>query len=339
MTFVKVDNSIIIKDLPTASVIIPVLNEEKHIESILKKLLQHKPESITEIIVVDGGSSDKTRDIVEHYCRIDKDIKIINNPKKIQAAGINLAVQQSSPLSEVIIRMDAHADYDPYYLFYLLKEIKTREAESIVVRLFTVGNSCFQRAVAFVSNNSLGTGGAAHRMGNNSKYVDHGHHAVIKKTSFLALGGYDENFSVNEDAEFDWRLTKNGGKIWFCSDIVVKYFPRSSSAALMKQYFRYGQGRAQNLQKNHQVLKARQSLPLLFAIYIILLIPLTFVSKFFLVPALLYIAVSTIATAVAVYKEQSLCYLQVLFILPTIHLSWGCGFLKHFFLNMLLRVK
>ena len=339
MDRVKINDSNISNQLPTASVIIPVLNEEKHIESILKNILHHKPASILEIIVVDGGSSDKTRDIVERYCHIDRDIKLINNPKKIQAAGVNLAVLQSNPLSEVVIRMDAHADYDSRYLFILLNEIKNRDAESVVVRLFTVGSSCFQRAVAFVSNNSLGTGGAAHRMGNNSKYVDHGHHAAIKKNSFLALGGYDDKFSVNEDAEFDHRLTKSGGKIWFCSDIVVRYFPRSSSGALSKQYFRYGHGRAQNLQKNRQLLKIRQSLPPFFALYVIFLIPLLALDKIFLIPALLYIIVLIAATAVALYKGRSLCYLQVSLVLPIIHLSWGAGFIKYFFLNAFSRFR
>ncbi|MCJ2108476.1 glycosyltransferase family 2 protein [Methylobacterium sp. E-041] len=339
MSFVKTNGIESSKQLPTASVVIPVLNEEKHIEFVLNNILQNKPESILEVIVVDGGSSDKTRDIVERFCLIDENIKLINNPQKIQASGINLAVLQSNPLSEVIIRMDAHADYDSHYLFHLLNEIKSRDAESIVVRLFTVGNSCFQRAVAFVSNNALGTGGAAHRMGNKSKYVDHGHHAAIKKSSFLALGGYDDSFSANEDAEFDHRLTKSGGKIWFCSDIVVRYFPRSNPAALSKQYFRYGQGRAQNSQKNRQMLRIRQSLPIFFVLYLIFLIPLAILNPIFLAPFLVYSTSLILSALFALYRERSLCYLHVLSVLPIIHLSWGGGFLKYVLLDAFSRRK
>ena len=99
-------------------------------------------------------------------------------------------------------------------------------------------------------NSKLGNGGAAHREVGGSGFIDHGHQALFDLPTFLSFGGYDETFSHNEDAEFDYRLARAGGKIWLCSEAVANYFPRLTPLALAKQYFGHGQGRAQTILKH-----------------------------------------------------------------------------------------
>ena len=97
------------------------------------------------------------------------------------------------------------------------------------------GENCFQRAAAVAQNSVLGTGGAAHRRSGEEGFVDHGHHALFDLKQFDSVGGYDDTLSHNEDAEFDIRLTRAGGRIWLTRAIEVTYFPRSHPLALYRQ--------------------------------------------------------------------------------------------------------
>jgi len=118
--------------------------------------------------------------------------------------------------------------------------------------------ACFQEAAACAQNSVLGAGGSPHRKAGKRRFVDHGHHALIKIAAFENAGGYDERFSHNEDAEFDARLTSAGGAILLAADLVIDYFPRATPKALMLQYLKYGQGRARTALKHGGRLKLRQ---------------------------------------------------------------------------------
>lgn len=107
----------------------------------------------------------------------------------------------------------------------------------------TLGDRGFTHGVAAAQNSRLGTGGAAHRMGLGGRFIDHGHHALIRMDAFRAVGGYDARQSHNEDAEFDHRLTSAGGRIWLSGRTQIGCYARQTPAALFRQYFRFGAGR------------------------------------------------------------------------------------------------
>jgi succinoglycan biosynthesis protein ExoA len=125
----------------------------------------------------------------------------------------------------------------------------------------TVGQGGFQSAAAAAQNSLLGVGGSAHRMGRASGWVDHGHHALFDLEHFFGVGGYDEGFRANEDAEFDVRLVRNGGRVWLSGEVRVTYYPRSTALSLFRQYLHYGQGRARTLLRHRMRPKLRQLLP------------------------------------------------------------------------------
>ncbi|MHB8286342.1 MAG: glycosyltransferase, partial [Caulobacteraceae bacterium] len=147
------------------AVIIPTLNEAAHIEGLLRQLLDEAPATLVEIIVADGGSTDGTREIVSKVALTDPRVRLIFNPLKIQAAGFNLAAAAAAPRATVLIRIDAHSGYPPHVVQSLSEQLVSMDADSVVVRLRTGGDGCFQKAVAAVSNSILGTGAAAHRVG------------------------------------------------------------------------------------------------------------------------------------------------------------------------------
>jgi succinoglycan biosynthesis protein ExoA len=119
--------------------------------------------------------------------------------------------------------------------------------------------------VAAAQNSRLGTGGAAHRIGAAAGWVDHGHHALFNREAFQQIGGYDESFSHNEDAELDLRLAQEGARIWLTDRTRLIYHPRRTPGALWRQYVSYGKGRARTVLKHYTPLKMRQALPLAVA--------------------------------------------------------------------------
>lgn len=241
--------------------VIPCLNEAAHIEGLVSDLLDD-PDWIDPLVVVaDGGSTDGTVDIVRQIAARDARVRLIDNPGRLQSAGVNLAAAQFGLGRRWMVRVDAHAGYPPRYVSRLLAEGLARKAASVVVGMRTQGQGGFQSAAAAAQNSVLGAGGSAHRCGAREGWVDHGHHALFDLEYFLGAGGYDETFRANEDAEFDIRLVKANGRIWLSSDIAIAYYPRRTPGALFRQYLHYGRGRARTLLKHRGRPKVRQLLP------------------------------------------------------------------------------
>ena len=246
----------------TILIVIPCLNEEAHLAKLVNSLLQSNPAETSRIVIADGGSTDSTPQIATELARQHPHIFYLHNPKKLQAAAVNLAAQTYGEGAKYLIRIDAHADYPADYCQRLIEEALSTEADAVVVAMQTVGITPFQRAVAAAQNSKLGNGGSSHRSeGKSGKWVDHGHHALMRLTAFNAVGGYDECFSHNEDAELDYRLKQGGYTIWLTNRTSLVYYPRSSPWRLFRQYVGYGSGRARTFLKHHMRPKLRQIIP------------------------------------------------------------------------------
>jgi succinoglycan biosynthesis protein ExoA len=244
----------------TVLTIIPCLNEAANIAPLLRRLLADPINR--QIVVADGGSTDGSRAIIRHMASDDRRIMLIDNPAGIQSAGINLAVATFGERATWIARIDAHGLYPDRYVSRLVETAQAHAVDAVVVRLETYAEGGFARGVAAAQNSRLGTGGAPHRMGSSGGLVDHGHHALMRRDAFTAAGGYCENMACNEDAELDHRLLANGARIWLEPDLPVTYFPRRGPRSLLRQYFRYGAGRAATSRRHRRRLRMRQALPL-----------------------------------------------------------------------------
>lgn len=250
-------------DRPDVLIVIPCLNEAENLPRLLAQLAAECPSAT--IVVADGGSSDASRAIVGDFARRNGRVHLLDNPQRIQSAGINRAVAAFGTDHVWLARIDAHCHYPPGFVGRLIDAAGAHGATSVVVPMVTRGEGCFQRAAAAAQNSKLGTGGAAHRHGGTGRFVDHGHHALFAMAAFSGVGGYDAGFSHNEDAELDIRLQKAGARIWLEPGASIFYSPRSRPGALFRQYFNYGKGRARTVAKHRMRLKLRQMLPLLVA--------------------------------------------------------------------------
>lgn len=240
-------------------IVLPTLNEAAHIESVLEVILAEiPPAAAVRVVVADGGSTDATVKIVERVARNRPIVACVHSPGRLQSSGINLAARLFGKDVHALIRCDAHSEYPSGFCRRLLETLQRTKADAVVVPMDSTGDGALQRAVAWVSNSVVGTGGSAHRAGTISGFVDHGHHAAFRMDSFRRAGGYDEGFSHNEDAEFDCRQRALGGKIYLDAENRLQYRPRSSFSALWKQYFHYGVGRSRTVRRHPGSMRFRQ---------------------------------------------------------------------------------
>lgn len=246
--------------LPQVLTVVPCLNEAGHIERLIGTLLRDPANR--RIVIADGGSTDGTRPIVERIAAREPRVIFLDNPGRIQSAGINLAVARYGGDAKWLARVDAHALYPSDYVTRLVAVAETQGVDAVVVRMETRAARGFARGVAAAQNSRLGTGGAAHRTKAAAGLVDHGHHALMRVAAFTAAGGYCEAMPCNEDAELDLRMAARGARIWLAPEVPVTYFPRRTAGALWRQYLRYGAGRATTVRRHRRPLKLRQALPL-----------------------------------------------------------------------------
>jgi succinoglycan biosynthesis protein ExoA len=314
--------------MPIVTVVVPVLNEEAHIAECLNGLLAQDFEGEVEILVLDGGSTDRTRAIVGDYVDRYDIIRLIENPRRLQSAACNQAARLAAEGASVLIRADAHALYPRDFISLCVDTLRFDSITSVVVPMRAAGQCGFQRAAAAVQNSWLGNGGSAHRGEGRSGFVDHGHHAAFDMAFFRQVGGYDERFTHNEDAELDHRMRAAGGRIWMCRSAGIVYFPRSGWRSLARQYFNHGKGRARMLRKHALRPRPRQLAPLLSMAWSAAGLALMPVSPWFLSLPLSY-ALACCATGAAVARRSGDPTLLIAGpIAMTIHMSWAAGVLN-----------
>lgn len=306
-------------------VVVPCLNEAAHIRGVLDHLLADPALVGANVVVADGGSHDGTREIVHDYALKDARVRLLPNPKKLQSAGVNLAVERFGAQADWVARIDAHAGYPKNYVSTLLEAAVEQDADSVVVSMDTQGIGCFQKAAAAAQNSALGAGGSAHRRLGVSGWVDHGHHALFRRRAFQAVGGYDETFSHNEDAELDARLAASGARIWLTDKAPLIYYPRSTPSALWRQYLNYGRGRARTVLKHRMRLKPRQAAPLAVAPVAILALAAP-LHPIFAAPALLWAAASLSFGLLIGLRSRSVCACASGGAAMIMHLAWSIGF-------------
>lgn len=320
-------------------IVVPTLNEEAAIEPCLRSLLAGDARlARADLVVADGGSRDRTRAIVARLAAEFPNLRLIDNPDRLQSAGINRAVETwAAPRHRVLLRADAHALYPPGYAMRAAELLVERDCASVVVPMDSRGRGCFQRAAAWIVDTKLGSGGSAHRGGARSGEVDHGHHAAMSLDWFRRVGGYDPGFSHNEDAELDHRLRQAGGRIWLAAELRLDYWMRPCPRTLARQYWNYGQGRARTVRKHAMRPRLRQIAPAVNLVLLVSGLLLAAVGALAgsagllglgLAWPLLYLGVLLLASAAMAARHRSACGLLAGAALAAMHLPWGAGFLS-----------
>jgi succinoglycan biosynthesis protein ExoA len=308
-------------------VVIPTLNEASSIAHVLSELDRELPSYVAAtFVVVDGGSTDGTTEIVQGLMGPRVDLHFLRNPKRIQSAAINHAARLLGRDFDVLVRCDAHAVYPPGFVRRLVETLDRTGADSVVVPLDSVGESCLQKAIAWVSDTPVGSGGSAHRGGRCSGFVDHGHHAAFRMERFRRTGGYDESFTHNEDAEFDCRQRALGARIYLDAETRLAYRPRATFSKLWHQYFAYGRGRSRTVRRFPGSMRARQlAVPTNLALCTLALVAAAWAPLLLWWPGV-YLGLLATASIVLAVRHRSFCGLFAGPAAFVMHTAWALGF-------------
>lgn len=308
-------------------VVVPTLNEVHNIERVVTTLNTAPPSgACLRIVVVDGGSRDGTQARVQALAQRHPNVCLLPNPRRIQSAAVNLAARVFGEGVDVLVRCDAHAHYPRGFIARLLGALDHTGADAVVVPMDSAGTGCLQRAVAWVSDTPVGSGGSAHRGGRRSGFIDHGHHAAFRMESFLRAGGYDESFTHNEDAELDCRQRRLGARIYLDADNRLTYYPRDTWRGLARQYFAYGSGRSRTMRRHPGTARLRQLAPPLHLALSALAVGLSPWQPWLLAWPLAYVALLALTSLLIAVRQRSPCGLLAGPAAGLMHLSWAAGF-------------
>jgi glycosyltransferase involved in cell wall biosynthesis len=294
------------------TVVIPTLNEESTLGACLKAVARQTYPRIIEILVIDGGSRDRTREVASSYDAVT----LLDNPRRVQAAALSTGLERA--IGDVVIRIDAHSLIADDYVERCVTTLEASGAAMVggAIDPVTEGGS-IQRGITMAMGSALGVGTARfHRPGAQAGWVDTVYLGAYRTSAARGVGGYDERFHPNEDAEFAWRMRAVGG-VWFDPSIRSRYIPRTTLAAVGRQFFRYGWGRAHTVSRHPRSLRARQlAAPLLV---------LGLVS-----PRRVWVAsaygVVVLGRCLVTARSDPKGAVAMGLALPVMHVAWGTGF-------------
>lgn len=313
------------------AIIIPTLNEEKFIGACLDSVLaQNYPTEQMDIMVIDGGSKDRTHEIVREYRQKYPNIRLLDNQGKIQSIAFNIGVKEST--APYIVRLDAHAFYKKKYIELCVKHLSEHSEYG------NVGGGCDIRpqndsiqaeANAVLNQVSFGIGGAAFRVGAEAGCVDTVPFGSFPRKVIEKIGGMREDLARGEDNEFNSRIHKAGYKIYFDPQIECIYYARPTIISSAKQMYTNGESIGKLFYIDHNAIGLRHLVPMCFVLSLIgsLLIGLLWHPFFWMLVGIfgLYLFADILATLSACSKHgwKYIGVLPVLFFL--VHTSYGWG--------------
>lgn len=313
------------------AVVIPTLNEEKFIARCLDSVIsQSYPFADIDVMVVDGGSKDRTKEIVTAYNKKHPNIRLLTNPRRIQSIAFNIGVQNSS--APYIVRLDAHALYKPYYIEGCMKGLEGDPKRGNVGGQWDIqpqNDSLWATTNAILNHSKFGIGGASYRVGAQAGNVDTVPFGSFPRTMIEKIGGMRDDLPRGEDNEFNSRIKKAGYDIYFDPAIECVYYARPTLKASCKQMYANGESIGHLFYVDRESIGLRHLVPLLFVVGIICGVLLSFVWLPFFFALLaglcLYFTCDLLASVMAA-KEHGWKYLLPLFIMFfCVHISYGWG--------------
>lgn len=314
------------------SVICPIYNEAKYIDICIQSILfQDFPKEELEVLFVDGMSRDGTRDIINSYSQQYPFICLLDNERRIVPVAMNIGIKASR--GDIIMRLDAHAQYPVNYFSVLVRELNNLDADNVgaTCRTDVLNKTPKTLAIREVLSNKLGVGNSTFRLGvNKVMEVDTVPFGCWKREVFDKYGFYDERLIRNQDIELNKRIVRGGGKIFIVPDTYCIYLARETFKGLAKNNFGNGKWNILTVYYTSQIksLSIRHFIPLLFVLSLI--VPL--ISACFYLPVgvisllsllLYYLSISFIS--LLLFLKKKISFLHLIMTFTVLHLSYGWG--------------
>jgi glycosyltransferase involved in cell wall biosynthesis len=318
------------------SIVVPIYNEEKYIQSCLDSIIKSDfDKDKMEVLLVDGGSNDKTVEIIKEYQKKYPFLKLLHNSKKIVPVAMNIGIKKAK--GEYIIRLDAHSSYPKDYFSKLIYWHKKLNADNVggvwITDVLNKTNTSV--AIRNVLSDKFGVGGAKFRVGiEKIKEVDTVPFGCYKREIFDKVGFYDERLVRNQDIELNKRIKKAGGKIYLIPEIKCTYFARETYIDLAKNNFKNGLWNILTAYYTNSLnsLSFRHFVPLLFVLSLIFTFLLGFFNKiFFYLFLMIFLSYLIIISIRSFQIKKDTTFFHQLLAFFVLHFSYGIGSLVGIF--------
>jgi glycosyltransferase involved in cell wall biosynthesis len=319
-----------VEDRVDVSVLVPVLNEERHIRQAVAAMQGQRFDGTIELLFADGCSEDRTREILLELAAADPRIHVLDNPKRDTPSGLNVCLRRAR--GEFVARMDAHTLYSDRYLAAGVDRLRRGDTEWVSGPQIPRPVGRISRAVALALSSWLGRGGSRKwdedAANAQERELDTGvFGGVWRRATVLESGGWDERWPINQDSEMASRFLERGARLICIPEMAGYYVPRDSLKALARQYFRYGYYRAQTFRHHpHSMRRSHLIAPALTCVLLAAIIaprPLRRVARSVLAAYLGVVAATGVGVALRRGKPEEGGLL--LAVLPIIHFGWGFG--------------
>lgn len=242
------------------SVLIPVLNEEQHLEDVCAAMLEQQFDGQIEFIFIDGASEDRSREILVELAAKDRRIVVLDNPKRRTPFALNIGLR--SARGTYIARMDAHTEYPKNYLASGVERLLQGDIINVGGPQIATGHDVWSSRVARVLSTRLGVGGSQFRKPLTDEVeVDTVFAGMWRRDTLAAVSGWNEEWVIDQDFELATRLRKQNGRIVCIPAMAAKYFPRNSLRTLARQYWRYGYYRVKTSRSHPESMRRSHLLP------------------------------------------------------------------------------
>lgn len=226
---------------PAVSVVMPVLNEERHLRDAVHQVLAQDYPGLVELVMALGPSTDRTDEIAAELVRDHPGVRSVPNPAGATPAALNAAI--GAARHGIVVRVDGHALFPTDYIRTAVSVLQETGADNVGGVMAAEGVTPFERAVARAMTSPLGVGNARFHTGGEAGPADTVYLGVFRRAALDRVGGYDEGFLRAQDWEMNLRIRQSGGVVWFTPELQVSYRPRATLRALGRQYFDYGRWR------------------------------------------------------------------------------------------------
>lgn len=314
---------------PLVTVIIPARNEERYIGECLDSVLAQTYTNL-DVVVIDGASTDRTVEVAQRYIDRDKRVRVVSNPAAITPVSLNVGLREAR--ADWLVRIDAHATVPPEYVEKTVAHLTTGKWGGVGGRKDGIGRTPAGRAISAAMASPFGVGGSTYHHGTEVQTVEHIPFGAYPVALARSLGGWDERLRVNQDFEFDWRIREAGHELLFDPSLRIDWLCRQNERDLLKQYVRYGRGKAKVAFMHPRSLSLRHLVPPAFVVWLaaaVVLLPFRpILALLAIAPYVAFVLVGSVVTARKVKPSEAL-HLPLIFMI--LHLGWGYGFLRGVF--------
>ena len=318
---------------PPVSVVMPVLNEERHLEEAVGRVLDQDYPGDLEVVLAIGPSKDRTQEIADKLAEKDHRISIVPNPTGKTPAALNVGIAHAK--HDILVRVDGHGALTDGYITRAVEVLEESGADNVGGVMAAEGRTPTEMAVACAYRSRLGLGASTFHQGGTAGPADTVYLGVFRREVLDRLGGFDEHFVRAQDWELNYRIRAAGETVWFVPDLTVSYRPRPDLKALAKQFYRTGQWRREVVRRYPDTANPRYLAAPIVTVAVALGTVAALVAAFG-GPGWLWAgavapvgyALGVVAAGLAIGGKlpiRARAWLPA--VLATMHLTWGAGFI------------